>query len=236
MNQPRIFVDMDGCLAEWRNITLRITSEEQRYAVLQKMDELLKTPGYFRSLAPYENVVNAFKRLLFNYDVYSLSCVLEANAWCNPEQEKDDWLSEFIPNLPKDHRIFVPTGENKTDYVPGGVRPTDFLLDDFTKNLVDWQEAGGVGIKLLNNVNETHRSWKGSTISKDISPSQIQKDLSDLLDGRTNFIRHPSPKKDNIPLFEITESTVLETHIPKIIKPMKNKETILQEQEDDFTR
>ena len=39
------------------------------------------------------------------------------------------------------------------------------LLDDYTKNLTQWESAGGVGIKRLTSVADNSRGlWKGLTI------------------------------------------------------------------------
>lgn len=211
-NKKRLFVDMDGCLAEWRNIVLKITSIEQKDTVVKKLNQILLSPGYFRSLSPHKNVVDAINELNKEYDVYILSCVMEKKEEPNPKTEKVEWLKEFMPNIDKSHILFVPDGEDKTNYIDGGISCNDFLLDDYSKNLNDFVKQGGVGIKLLNDVNESKGSWRGNTISKDANPKNIVRDLKALIDGEIKNIKHNSPIKNRKPLMEIDEDTVIGLH------------------------
>lgn len=56
----------------------------------------------------------------------------------------------------------MPCGEDKKAYVD--LKEGDLLLDDYTKNLIDW-EPPGTGVKLLNGINHTNESWRGNTIN-----------------------------------------------------------------------
>ena len=58
--------------------------------------------------------------------------------------------------------MFVENGCRKSLSVPGGLRKTDILLDDYSRNLHDWAEAGAIGVKLLNDINNTHGTWTNS--------------------------------------------------------------------------
>ena len=51
---PRLFVDMDGTIAEWRNLSINVTAEEEAKSMMieQKLNEILYSPDYFLSLAP----------------------------------------------------------------------------------------------------------------------------------------------------------------------------------------
>lgn len=212
MKKKRLFVDMDGCLAEWRNITLKITSVEQKDVVVKKLNQLLLSPGYFRSLSPHQNVVDAINELNGdeNIEVYILSCVMDKEGEPNPKTEKLEWLREFAPGIDKNHVIFVPDGEDKTSYIIGGVTNRDFLLDDYSKNLNDFAKKGGVGIKLLNDVNESKGSWRGNSVSKDATPKRIAKDIRSLVNGEVSNVKHNSPTKNRRPLMEIDEETVID--------------------------
>lgn len=206
----RLFVDMDGCLAEWRNIILKVKNIEQKDVIIKKLNKILLSPGYFRSLSPHRNVVDAINELNKNYEVYILTCFMYKNSVPNPKTEKKEWLNEFTPDIDDDHIIFVPDGEDKTKYIPGGVKKGDVTLDDYSPKLRDFEKAGGIGVKLLNDVNESKGSWTGNSISKDASPEEIVRDLKSLLDGRVKEIKHKSPIKNREPLLEITEDTIVD--------------------------
>lgn len=208
VHKPRLFVDMDGTLAEWRNIKIDINVPEEANVdeltkKLEKLDEVLYLPGYFRTLRPNVPVVNAVKQLIEQkeIEVYCLSCVKADKGTVSPLKEKKEWLDDYLPEIDTDHRIFVPDGQDKTKYIPGGIQETDFILDDYTKNLFDWENASrkGNGIKLLNNVNETKGEWKGNSVSFAKESSEIAETITAII-NKSIVIKHESPRKDKNPV------------------------------------
>jgi 5'(3')-deoxyribonucleotidase len=192
---PRLFVDMDGTLAEWRNIKLDIDAYEGKDGAFAKINEILSTPGYFRSLKPHKNVVEAVQKIIASgeMEVYVLSCVLPDGP-SSPQAEKEAWLDEYLPEIDGAHRIFVPDGQDKKYFVPGGVKKEDYLLDDYTGNLVKWSKVG-TGIKLLNNVNSNYHTWRGSRVSFEGEPFEIAEAIRKIvLEGR--MIMHKTPEKN----------------------------------------
>lgn len=204
-NRPRLFVDMDGTLAEWRKIRYDINTEEETTpeAIEAALDEVLYLPGYYRTLFPYKEVTEAVKSLIKeeNFEVYILSCVKKDKNGISPLNDKNAWLDEYLPEIDRDHRIFVPDGEKKADYIPDGLRGTDCLLDDYSMNLKDWEDAldqtgktTGKAIKLLNDVNESKGVWKGAAVSFTTPADVLAKDITDIIMKSAN-IRHLSPDK-----------------------------------------
>ena len=78
-------------------------------------------------------------------------------------------MDKQLPGIPEDHRIFVPHLADKSDYVPGGIQPTDVLLDDYTVNLREWESSGGIAVKFMNGVNGKNGSWTGKKVGLDRS-------------------------------------------------------------------
>ena len=99
------------------------------------------------------------------------------------KDEKNYWLDKYLPEIDQAHRIFTVVGRKKTDYIPGGVQPTDILLDDYNKNLEAWEAAGGIGIKLLNGLN-TRKTWKGTCVRSNVTIKEI---FETLLNADTNI-------------------------------------------------
>jgi len=166
----RLFVDMDGTLAEFQKVSA--------------MEELYER-GYFAQLPPQQNVVDAVRLLIYtntSVEVFILSSVLFDSRFAM--EEKNGWLNKYLPEIDRFHRIFLPCGENKAGYVPEKLRESDCLLDDYTKNLEDWSRAGGRGIKLLNGINHTRGSWNGSRLSYGRSSAQLAGALLDIAAGR----------------------------------------------------
>ena len=144
----RYFIDMDGTLAKWNDVQFEELFEE----------------GYYKNLEPNINVVNTVKRLLnHEQDVYILSAYLEESKYA--KKEKIEWLQKYIPELNKDKYILLPYGEVKTNYIEGKIGKDDILLDDYTKNLLEWEKEGGFAIKLRNGINHNKGIWKGMTVS-----------------------------------------------------------------------
>ena len=151
----RVFIDMDGTLAEYR-------STEDWNDLYQE--------NYFLTLAPNVAVCEAVRDLLEGkwgeeVEVFILSAYLVDSPYAL--KEKNAWLDVFFgpDSIDAAHRVFVPCGENKADHVPGGIRPDDILLDDYTKNLAEWEAAGGRGLKLLNGINATKGTWRSARVS-----------------------------------------------------------------------
>lgn len=163
--KTRLFVDMDGTLAVFRKYITNL--------------EALCEPGYFRSLPPNINVVEAIKEIIVNHsdkiEVFACSAYLTDSKYAL--DEKNAWLDEFLPEIDKAHRVMIPCGENKADYIPGGVRETDTLFDDLTKNLTQFKDAGGKTIKLWNGINGTNGTYQGDCVSYLSSPEQLANKL-----------------------------------------------------------
>lgn len=145
----RIFVDMDGTLAKWNNVEF----------------EQLFEKGYYRNLEPDMEILNEVNNLIRQgEDVYILSAYLTESDYA--KNEKQEWVKQYLPELPEEKQIFVPYGTNKAKYLKEHYSPitnTDYLIDDYTKNLQEWKEYGGIGVKYLNGINHTKRTWQGIT-------------------------------------------------------------------------
>ena len=71
-----------------------------------------------------------------------------------------------MPIIDEEHRIFVPYGIQKKDWVDQHLnlssKSVNILLDDYTENLKDWEsdEAGNkYAIKMINDINNSKGSW-----------------------------------------------------------------------------
>lgn len=162
----RLFVDMDGTLAEFR-----------------KMDTLEKLyeEGYFRNLRPFPAMVEAIQNLQRKHsglEIFILSSVLADSPYAL--HEKNAWLNEYLPGIDEGHRIFPPCGTDKKEYVPGNMTEADFLLDDYTKNLRAWGNPQ-TGIKVLNGINGIHGTWHGNTVSVYQPAETIKSAIVDIM-------------------------------------------------------
>lgn len=146
-----IYVDLDGTAAEWRSAA--------------SLSDLYQK-GYFATLRPTE-VASFINKLVKNDEAefFTLSAyILDSPAY----EDKNWWIDKHMPNIDKQHRIFVPTGVNKAAFVMEAFRrpltENDILVDDYSVNLIEWQKAGGKAIKWLNGINGINGTFKGPRV------------------------------------------------------------------------
>ena len=166
-----LFVDMDGTVAKFYY--------KKNY--LEKMYE----KGYFETLPLYAiaKEIDAFANKDTCVEVFILSACVNS-PYC--EDEKVAWLLANIPNINPKNFIFTKVGQNKADIITA--RLNDFvndkvniLLDDYTKNLEDWEEScvpNAVGIKFLNGMNDTTKTWQGRKIKTFKTLAEIMQELA----------------------------------------------------------
>ncbi|MDQ0363249.1 5' nucleotidase, NT5C type [Breznakia pachnodae] len=231
----RVFVDMDGVLARFNN---QISSMEVLYE-----------KGYYSSLEPLENVVKAVSDLIDNADaeVYILSAVLDSEYAAD---EKREWLQKYLPKIDNDHIIFSEYGYPKSNYIPGGIKSNDVLLDDYTKNLDEWTAVGAKGIKLINDINDTNQSWKGMRVNYDdqdlskvlfenidrmqnsegiVIPEEVEAEINELLTNEENDLSD-SDRVAALQEFLHSEQEKLD-EMMKVEQFYPNEKQILRQQE-----
>ena len=219
-DRQRLFVDMDGTLAEFKTVDTLETLYEK---------------DYFINLKPNENVLGAIKQLIADndIDVYIRSAYLTDSRYAL--EEKNAWLDKYLPELPQEKRLFVPCGTDKSVAVPGLIRPDDYLLDDYTKNLSEW-EPPARGIKLINGINHTNGTWQGDKIQFTHAPEELSSMISDVMKGWTHFyedrivtdsVTMHSTKNDNRGEYDIEITEVLQ-------KVVSTKAASLQEAIQDI--
>lgn len=219
-DRQRLFVDMDGTLAEFKTVDTLETLYEKDYFIRLKVNE---------------NVLGAIKQLIADndIDVYILSAYLTDSRYAL--EEKNAWLDKYLPELPQEKRLFVPCGTDKSVAVPGLIRPDDYLLDDYTKNLSEW-EPPARGIKLINGINHTNGTWQGDKIQFTHAPEELSSMISDVMKGWTHFyedrivtdsVTMHSTKNDNRGEYDIEITEVLQ-------KVVSTKAASLQEAIQDI--
>lgn len=161
---------MDGTLC-------RFHDTEHRYI------EAMWTQGFYRDLKPFEEFLNGLSVCMErnkDAEFFILSAMLDTEP---PfvEGEKREWLHTYLPQLKDEQMIFIPAGHDKSEYV-GEIGADCCLIDDYNKNLNEWQNAGGTAVKFINDVNnrglgayggEKGKLWGGPSIRYDQSSMDI---------------------------------------------------------------
>ena len=147
----KIFLDLDGTLA--------------KFNVRNALNRFDKEVGFFAKLGAYKNIdkINAMAK---KGNVY----IISASPNLRADIDKIEWITKHLPNINLLTNVFLcRVGEDKAKYIESKLNikidKTCVLLDDYTKNLNEWENAGGVGIKRLTSVSDNSRGlWKGLTI------------------------------------------------------------------------
>lgn len=150
----RVFFDMDGTLAKWGTIS----SEKDLYK-----------QGYFLNRVPEEWLISELRLLhLCGVEEFIVTNYLKNSSYAY--EEKVEWIKRHIPEIRKEHCIYVPYGENKAQYVMKSeniqLQYDDILIDDHSPVLFAWERAGGTAIKHMNGINGTNGTWKGRKVGK----------------------------------------------------------------------
>lgn len=202
--RKRLFVDMDGTIVPFRKI--EIVDMEG----LLTAKDYLNSKGYFLNLPIHRNVVDAIKTLIKDHsdeiEVFICSAVYDDAPYA--KDDKNEFLDRNLPEIDREHRIFTICGQDKKDFIVGGVREDDYLLDDYTNNLNLWQPPAK-GVKLLNGINHTNETWKGDMISYQKNPQNIVDNiLNIMLKGEHVQDKAPSLKEEYQIIHSVTANPV----------------------------
>ena len=161
MENQRIFFDLDGVLAVWFYTPIEDVAKK----------------GYFAGLPAQENVVNAFKILELQpgIELFVLSSVFLDN---HSEADKRTWVAKHL-GLADKHQIYCPYGREKETALEeiGGIRASDVLIDDFSRNLHHWR---GIPIKLYNGINGTKGTWCGHSVHADMEADILARQIYEI--------------------------------------------------------
>ena len=147
----KIFLDLDGTLAKFnvRNALKRFDNEK----------------GFFAKLGAYKNI-EKINEMAKAGNVYIISASPNEQA----DNDKIIWIKKYLPNVKIENIVLCRLGENKAKIIENKynikIDKNCILLDDYTKNLTEWETVGGVGIKRLTTVSDNSRKlWKGLTLA-----------------------------------------------------------------------
>ena len=143
----KIFLDLDGTLA--------------KFNVRNALERFDKEVGFFAKLGAYKGI-EVINELAKTNQLFIISASPNEQA----DNDKRIWISKFLPNVNEHNVTLCRLGENKAEIIQTKynlvINEQCYLLDDYTKNLVEWESFGGKGIKRLTTISDNSRKlWKG---------------------------------------------------------------------------
>lgn len=139
-----VFVDMDGVIAKYNPNTPKLMYDE----------------NFFLTRPAQSEMIDAVKMMIEQcLNIYILSSVIDS-PYC--VSEKNLWLDRHLPEINYNNRIYVPYGISKSTYIENKVDLDDsinILIDDHTKNIVEWVVPNALPIKFINEINDKSGYW-----------------------------------------------------------------------------
>ena len=148
----KIFLDMDGTLA--------------RFNVPNAINRFEKEINFFANLKAYKDI-EIINELAKNNNLY----IISASSNERTDKDKMIWLKKYLFNITEENITFCRIGENKAKVIENKYNITIdkdcYLLDDYTRNLQEWESFGGTGIKrLTSKADNSRKIWKGLEIKR----------------------------------------------------------------------
>ncbi len=143
----KIFLDLDGTLA--------------KFNVENALERFDKEKDFFTNLLAFEGIEQV-NELAKNNNLFIISASPNEQA----DRDKMKWIKKYLPNICLNNITICRIGENKAKIIQDKynfeINNECYLLDDYTKNLKEWESFGGKGIKRLSDVSDNSRKlWKG---------------------------------------------------------------------------
>jgi len=145
---PKVYVDMDGVLANFYAGVTRVTGyEEPRDMALQDIEDTMasfKGTDFFYKLPKYEQTdqLIAMVNAATKGDWYILSSPLKYDREGSAKY-KAAWIRDKLKIQPKDMHFTSDKAQFATQ--PDGT--PNILIDDYPKYLNSWKDKGGIGVQ-----------------------------------------------------------------------------------------
>lgn len=162
---PHVFCDMDGVIANFyagmeqyfhvspANVDKFLVQQEGWKTIAKKEPHLFaKLP----MLPDARSLMNGLAQLRDDHFIrLSMLTAIPDEWYANREmrriatQDKIHWVTRYFQRIPAEN-VLVVRRKDKATYAKGQMsvgHPRPILIDDFGKNIREWEAAGGIGIK-----------------------------------------------------------------------------------------
>jgi hypothetical protein len=146
---PRIYCDMDQVLVDLlsgANAALRAQGLPDFTMARKdvKWEALKKVPKFWANLDPMPDGLMLW-RFIRQYDPAILSTPSKRMPTCEPE--KREWVREVLGNV---RDVLIVPRDDKQKYATTKDGKPNLLIDDYKKNIDEWEAKGGIGVRHIN--------------------------------------------------------------------------------------
>lgn len=177
MQSNNYYFDMDGVLAEY-----------DRNAYIGSHPLFLdKQSHYFMTCLPDTTAMELIYRLYLDYtkkntepNIYILTSVNQDMLNVHTH-DKTEWIAKYMPFIKPSQILFSYTSKRDAVEFINSHKLTahDILIDDYNKNLTEWERAGGKSVKYSNGINDPS-SFNGLVIDHNKSAEELFKQLTSI--------------------------------------------------------
>ena len=154
---PQIYCDLDQVLVNFlggakkalrdAGVEAEFHAKDQHLEKDQKWEMLKQVPKFWANLEPMPDGMTLWK-FIKQYDPYILSTPSRRMPRSIPE--KREWIRKHLGSVSK---IYLVPRERKQDYAKNESGRPNVLIDDYAKNIEEWEAKGGIGVRHINSLN-----------------------------------------------------------------------------------
>jgi len=149
---PQIYCDMDQVLVNFMGGANKVLVDNghqpfQHTEKDVKWQVLSSVPKFWANLEPMPDAMLLW-RFIRPHDPMILSTPSKRMPTCKPE--KLEWIRKHLGHVKEVH--LVPR-EDKQKFAVNSDGTPDLLIDDYEKNIREWEAAGGIGVRHINSMN-----------------------------------------------------------------------------------
>ena len=140
---PQIYCDMDMVICDFIGGYEQLTGLDFAKTDKEERWEAIKAKKDFWATLDWMPGSQRMWKLINKYQANILSAYSNRDANSRPGKKK--WLSK---NAKPTGKVYLVMRADKQKYATTGGKP-NILIDDYKKNIIEWENAGGIGIHHL---------------------------------------------------------------------------------------
>ena len=147
--KPIVYVDMDGVLADFFSEWAKMAGVKSgnwkdipREDINKTLDRMIGT-DFFAQLPKFSTADKLIQMIIGHFGSYKILSSPLRNDHENSKKHKIDWIGRKLKIKPEETII----SSNKGAYATQADGTPNILIDDLGKNVQNWMNNGGLGIK-----------------------------------------------------------------------------------------